>query len=314
MDVVGELGPVFLGSRLKRLGERLQAGAAVVIAEAGLPVAPAHMPLLTALDRGALTIGALVDAVGASQPGVTRGVGQLARMGLVETVPSRDGRQRRVALTAAGAAAMARTKLLVWPRVGAAVDAMLAGGAGPLLERLAALEAALAGRSLAERAGDVRVEPLRLRDYEDALADDFRSINAEWIEAMYRLEDVDRAVLDDPRGAILDGGGAILFVEAAGLGVVGTCALRRTGGAAVELTKMGVRASARGLKAGEFLLAAAIARGVAMGADPLYLLTNRRSEAAIHLYRKLGFAHDAGIMVRFGGRYGRCDVAMRYVG
>jgi len=67
------------------------------------------------------------------------------------------------------------------------------------------------------------------------------------------------------------------------------------------------------LKAGEFLLQAVIARAQAMSADPLYLLTSSRCAAAIHLYEKLGFRHDAGIMAEYGARYARCDVAMRYV-
>jgi ribosomal protein S18 acetylase RimI-like enzyme len=75
---------------------------------------------------------------------------------------------------------------------------------------------------------------------------------------------------------------------------------------------MGVRESARGLKAGEFLLTAVIERALAMGAEPLYLLSNHRCAAAVHLYEKLGFQHDADIMARYGARYERCDVAMRY--
>ena len=104
----------------------------------------------------------------------------------------------------------------------------------------------------------------------------------------------------------------ILFVEAPGLGIVGTCALQKSQGDGFELTKMGVRESARGRKAGEFLLSAAIERGTLLRADPLYLLTNSRCAAAIHLYEKAGFRHDAEIMARYGARYERCDVAMRY--
>jgi GNAT superfamily N-acetyltransferase len=149
-------------------------------------------------------------------------------------------------------------------------------------------------------------------EYSDALAGTFRDINAQWIESMYRLEDVDRDVLDHPKERILDPGGAILFVQARGLGIVGTCALRKSGPGEFELTKMGVLESARGLKAGEFLLAATIARARSMGARTLYLLTNRKSAAAIHLYEKLGFVHDADIMRAHGSHYERCDVAMRY--
>lgn len=154
---------------------------------------------------------------------------------------------------------------------------------------------------------------LTLHDFSDALAHHFHDINAEWISAMFRLEDTDRDVLENPRARIVDPGGAILFVEAAGLGIVGTCALQKTGATSYELTKMGVRDAARGRKAGEFLLHAAIEHAKALGADPLYLLTNAKCAAAIHLYEKLGFRHDAQIMARHGARYARCDVAMRYV-
>jgi GNAT superfamily N-acetyltransferase len=156
-------------------------------------------------------------------------------------------------------------------------------------------------------------QPLSIVEFSDALAHHFHDINAEWITAMFRLEDTDRDVLENPRARIVDPGGAILFVEAAGLGIVGTCALQKTGATSYELTKMGVRESARGRKAGEFLLHAAIERAKALGADPLYLLTNAKCAAAIHLYEKLGFQHDAQIMARYGARYERCDVAMRHV-
>lgn len=153
---------------------------------------------------------------------------------------------------------------------------------------------------------------LTIREFTAELAPTFRRINEEWITAMYTLEDADREVLAQPQATILDPGGAILFVEAEGLGIVGTCALKKSGDGEYELTKMGVLESARGAKAGEFLLSAVIARASALGARTLYLLSNRKSAAAIHLYEKLGFVHDTGIMARFGSHYERCNVAMRY--
>jgi GNAT superfamily N-acetyltransferase len=177
----------------------------------------------------------------------------------------------------------------------------------------APLEAALAATPLHVLADRARSDVLKIREYSHDLAVHFRDINTEWIEAMFRLEDTDRRVLEDPQASIIDTGGTILFVEAGGLGVIGTCALQKTGENSVELTKMAVREAARGLKAGEFLLAAMIDRARSMKADPLYLLTSSRCAPAIHLYEKLGFRHDADIMARYGARYARCDVAMRYV-
>lgn len=153
---------------------------------------------------------------------------------------------------------------------------------------------------------------LTLHEFSDELTTHFHDINAEWINQMFQLEETDREVLRNPRREIIDTGGVILFVEAEGLGIVGTCALQKSQGRGYELTKMGVRSTARGLKAGEFLLSAVIARAEKLGADPLYLLTSARCAAAIHLYQKLGFEHDADIMTRYGARYARCDVAMRY--
>jgi len=313
-DVLRDMGAGFLGSRLKRLGERMQAGAARVIAGAGLEAQPAHMPLLVALDGQTLTIGQLVQAVGISQPGVTRGVGQLVELGLVRAETGSDQRHRTISLTAEGMAAVARAKLFVWPQVTDAVDRLLAGRSDELLAIIADVEDALAATPLDYLAAQAKPELLVVRNYSDDLAREFHDINAEWISDMFRMEETDRQTLENPRASIIDAGGAILFVEAKGLGIIGTCALQKTSATGFELTKMGVRASARGLKAGEFLLHAVIDKAAALGADPLYLLTNSRCAAAIHLYEKLGFEHDAGIMADYGARYARCDVAMRYVG
>ena len=153
---------------------------------------------------------------------------------------------------------------------------------------------------------------LTIVEYDETLSRAFHDINAQWIEAMFVLEDHDRKVLENPKAWIIDPGGVILFVRSPEHGIVGVCALIKTGDATFELTKMGVLETARGLKAGEFLLEAIIARAKAMQIRKLYLLTNHICEAAIHLYEKIGFAHDAAIMAEYGATYDRCDVAMLY--
>ena len=179
----------------------------------------------------------------------------------------------------------------------------------------AELERLLTARSLDERAKDIAGKPrdlLAIREYSDDLASDFYAINAEWIESMFALEEKDRELLAHPREKIVDPGGVILFVESAKLGVVGTCALMKVEERVFELTKMGVLERARGRRAGELLLEAALARASTMDIETLYLLTSSKCVAAIHLYEKLGFRHDAEIMHKYGSAYARCDVAMRY--
>ncbi|WP_171745175.1 bifunctional helix-turn-helix transcriptional regulator/GNAT family N-acetyltransferase [Sphingomonas sp. AP4-R1] len=315
-DIVTERAQLFLGSRLKRLAEKMQADVVKISERIGLAVQPGQYALLATLDLdGPQTIGELTEALQLSQPAITRTVAKLSEMGLVEVARrGRDQRHKTVALTAEGEAAMARAKSLLWPQIEGAVGDMLGDLAGPFLANLGHIEERMSERPLHRRAVEAAQQGLVIHDYSDALAPHFRTINGQWIEAMYRLEQTDIDVLDHPRERIIDGGGTILFVEAPGLGIVGACALQKTGPDQYELTKMGVLESARGLKAGEFLLKAMIAKAGEMGARRLYLLSNRKSEAAIHLYEKLGFAHDAGIMAEFGARYARCDVAMLYRG
>ncbi len=152
-DVVRDLGFLTLGSRLKRIGERLQAQTQDVLREAAIDVPASHFPLLAALDRhGPLSVGAIAQALGTSQPGVTRQVAVLQALDLVTSMPSpADARQRTVALTPGGGRLVARAKRVAWPAVEAAVvDAC--GPRGPaLLTQLAALEDALADTPLHRR-------------------------------------------------------------------------------------------------------------------------------------------------------------------
>ena len=153
---------------------------------------------------------------------------------------------------------------------------------------------------------------LSILDYTDAHAAAFHDINAQWIESMFVLEDHDRHVLTHPREVILDPGGVILLVSSKVHGIVGACALMKASDGVFELTKMGILETARGLKAGEFLLRAVLERAAMMGMTTLYLLTSSKCEVAIHLYEKNGFVHDAAIMRDYGATYARCDVAMSY--
>jgi GNAT superfamily N-acetyltransferase len=155
-------------------------------------------------------------------------------------------------------------------------------------------------------------EALQIIEYRPELSPHFYKINAEWIETMFVMEPHDKEVLSNPQAEIIDRGGVILFAQAPDLGIVGTCALMPTSDGVFELTKMGVLQSARGRKVGEFLLAAVIERARQLEIQRLYLLTNHICEAAIHLYEKAGFRHDANVMAEFGSTYDRCDVAMEF--
>ena len=152
-DFIRSKGLLTLGSRLRRIGERLQAETQQVMAEHGVPLQAGQYPILAALDEnGPLSIGALANALGVSQPGITRSVGQLARQGIVTVERSdADQRTRMVALTDTGRQWVEHGRTVVWPLIEACVAELAAGQSGPLLAQLDHLEQGLAETSFAQR-------------------------------------------------------------------------------------------------------------------------------------------------------------------
>jgi DNA-binding MarR family transcriptional regulator len=152
-DVVKEFGYLTLGTRLKRLGERLQAQTQVLLERVDIDLPPSQFPLLAVLDRlGPLNIGELTEAVGISQPGVTRLVDKLTGEGLLSSTQSADDRRvRTISLTKSGRQLLSRSKR-AWPVIEAAVADACAGPADSILVLLAALEDALAFAPLSVRA------------------------------------------------------------------------------------------------------------------------------------------------------------------
>ena len=152
-DIVRDFGYLTLGTRLRRLGELLQANTQAVMTEFGVTIPAAQYPFLAAIDRdGPLTVGELAEAVGITQPGATRTINQLVQAGLVEaSVSDEDQRRRSITLTPAGQELVALSKQAVWPKVEAAVRDACADLDGPLLDQIAALEANLAAAPLLQR-------------------------------------------------------------------------------------------------------------------------------------------------------------------
>jgi GNAT superfamily N-acetyltransferase len=142
--------------------------------------------------------------------------------------------------------------------------------------------------------------------YEDALAPHFEALNREWIEAHFVVEENDLAVFRDPRGLIVDPGGEIFFVRAAGR-IEGTCAMMPMGPGVFELAKMAVRPSARGRGYGDLLLKAAIDFAARRSARRVYLVSSSTLDSALRLYARHGFVR---VPVTDAHGYQRADVQM----
>lgn len=104
MSIQRVSGELMLGSRLKRLGERLFAEVGRVYRNLAIPFEPAWFPIFFLLDRhGSLSITTLAREMGVSDPAASQLVRRIQQRELVEIQPGeRDRRVKMMILSPAG--------------------------------------------------------------------------------------------------------------------------------------------------------------------------------------------------------------------
>ncbi len=129
---------------------------------------------------------------------------------------------------------------------------------------------------------------VQIIDWEPRHQEAWKNLNIAWISKDFDVEQIDLDTLDFPEKYFINDGGAVLLAEMNGE-IIGTVALQPFGEGVFELAKMTVAETARGLKIGELLGKAALARARKLGATHVFLLSNTIAYQAINLYFKLGF-------------------------
>ena len=144
-------------------------------------------------------------------------------------------------------------------------------------------------------------------EYAPEYKEHFKSLNLEWIERYFTVEDADRKSLDDPDRYILQKGGYVFFARD-GEEIVGTCALIKHDSTTYELAKMGVTEKSRGRQIGKRLGLAVIEKARSVSAKSIFLETNDKLQPALALYRNLGFVMHYPLEP---SKYQRANVFMR---
>lgn len=299
MDLINSLDELALASRLKRLSDRLMKDMAMIYREANVDFQPRWFTTFMALDRmDSLTITEIAEQLGVSHTAVNNIVTEMTKHGLViKKNDIRDERRHRVSLTYAGRCT--RINLIgLWEGVQKANADLLDEAQVDLLGNLRNIEMALDKRDMGNRLrqsiGLPERETFEIVDYRPAYKKHFASLNNQWLEEKFTIEESDRQLLDDPNGTILRRGGSILFAKYNDE-IVGTCALLARPDGNVELTKMAVTPASRGRGVGRLLANKAIERARKKGANSLLLATSIKLKAALALYQSLGFEQiDAG--------------------
>ncbi|MFQ4135151.1 GNAT family N-acetyltransferase [Nodosilinea sp. PGN35] len=310
MDFYLRVGKLALGSRLRRLSERLTADAAKVYALYGIPLDPKWFPVFYILsNQETASITEIAQMIGHSHPSVSRIVKEMKQKGLIRSgEPAEDARMNVVMLSDAGRQLIPAIETQCQD-VTQVVDNLLSSTQHNLWQAIEEFEYLLANKSFLDRIQAMRkdreCQRVEIIEYSSEFQDDFRRLNCEWIEQYFTLEEADRQSLNQPNKTIIEPGGKIYLARQNGE-IVGTCALIKVSEDVCELAKMAVTEQARGQGIGWLLGQAAIAAARDLGAKTVYLESNTVLKPAIKLYQKLGFQKVVG----HPSPYQRCNIQM----
>lgn len=115
-----------------------------------------------------------------------------------------------------------------------------------------------------------------------------KTLNKEWLQKYFKVEEKDEIVLSNPQEEIIDKGGLIFYAKYKDE-IIGTVSLIKIDHDTFELSKMAVSDKAQGLGVGNQLLIHCLAVAEKNNIKKLILYSNRKLLPAIHLYEKFGF-------------------------
>ena len=293
MDLIKELGPLALGSRLRRLSERLMRDISRVYDAQQVEFEPRWFAVTYLLKQeGAMNVTAIARALGLTHPAINQIADAMVRQGLlIGNKRKTDERQRVLSLTLK-AKEMVKQLTPVWEEIEAANRELLRTAGKDLLTMVSRIEKELDKTDMYQRVMSRlqtrSLEAVEIVPYSPAMKKHFRDINLEWLKKYFDVEPADEMLLNDPVGKVLKKGGHLLFAKVDGA-VVGTCALLKRPSHEFELSKMGVLAKAQGRQIGRRLLIAALDYARAQKAQAVVLHTSPKLTAAVNLYRSGGF-------------------------
>lgn len=310
MEFYNKVGKMALGSRLRRLSEKLTEQAGEVYEVYDIDMNPKWFPVFYALAGGEdKSIMQIAQEISHSHPSVSTIVKEMVKHGVAQEIADKiDGRKNYIRLTDKGREINERIQVQ-YADVNAAVENALSETQYNIWKAIEEWEFLLEQKSLLNRVIDEKKlresADVQVVDYKPEYQPAFKRLNEEWITQYFKMEETDYKSLDHPDDYILNKGGHILMALYNNE-PVGACALIKMDNDMYELAKMAVSPKAKGKGIGFILGNACIAKAKSLGAKKIYLESNTILKPAINLYHKLGFKKVTGIT----SPYERCNIQM----
>ena len=311
MDFYNKTGKMAIGSRLRLLTDKVTTDAAQIYKLYDVDLQPKWFPVFYTLCSGDSTITEIAQQIGHSHPSVSKIVGEMLRKGVVSEKTDKADKRRNVISLSKKGKTIAASIQDQYKDVNEAIEEMLTQTTNNLWKAIEEWEILLDQKNLLRRVQEKKKvresKKVKIVDYTPAYAKAFKELNKEWISTYFKMEPTDFKSLENPKGYILDKGGAILVALYEGE-PVGVCALIKMNHPeySYELAKMAVSPKAQGKNIGYLLGKAILKKAKALGGSSVYLESNTILKPAISLYYKLGFQKTFGEP----SPYERCNIQM----
>jgi len=294
MDFIEELGYLAVASRMKRLTDRFMRGGLQAYKSLGIDFEPRWFTVFYLLHTqdSPLSISEIASSLKISHPAVIQTTQKLIGKGLIRSLPdAKDRRVRRLEITGKGKE-LVKSLIPFWDDFVTATSELFEKAGVNMLDIVKQIEILLdeedIGSRIVSRIKHRQYNSVEILDYSPEFNRYFQSLNYEWLERYFKVEELDKKILKNPEKEIIDQGGFVLFARLEGE-IVGTTAVLRKDENTFEIAKMAVSEKAQGRQVGKKLTEQVIARAASKGARELFLRTDNRLRAAINLYRSFGF-------------------------
>jgi len=309
------LGCLSLGSRFKRLSDRLYKDVASIYQERGIDLHPSYFPLFNLLHtKGPLSVTKAAQLLNVSHPAISKIANKMqAEQLLYKTSDPSDERRHFLALDEKARLLLHNIEPILF-EMRQYLDSIINAQQFSILKALEEFENIYNEQGLVNpvlNALSNKVDPkhLSIESWHSDLKSDFYRLNYTWLEKYFngQLNNLDKAALDNPESYYLSRGGYIWFAKLEQK-IVGCIALANHGDGRYEISKMGVDEQYQGHGIGRKLMLCALEKSRQLQAKTLYLETSSLLPRALTLYQHLGFTqydHPNGI-----SNYQRSDIYM----
>ncbi|MBN1968266.1 MAG: bifunctional helix-turn-helix transcriptional regulator/GNAT family N-acetyltransferase [Candidatus Delongbacteria bacterium] len=293
MDWIKNLQNLGFGSRLKRLSDQIMNSANEVYKELGIDFESRWFVTFNLLYKSEkpLSISELAKALGFSHPAVIKITNILIKKELIVSMKDNSDERKHLLQLSDRGKKLANELDPLWTQFKISTNELLDEIEIDMNMVFAKFEEALSRKSLSMRIVDnyknYLLSNITIRRYSPEYNQYFKSLNIQWLEKYFKVEETDLVLLDNPK-MIIDNSGMILFAEYENM-IVGTAAIVKITSDKAEICKMAVFEDYQGKQIGKKLLTEIINYCKAANFQEIVLTTDEKLYKAISLYRSFGF-------------------------